>query len=163
MRIQKRWLSVFALLLAGLAALTTMQPRVLGGTGACPEPGVDTDNDGICDEEDNCRDVANNSQTDGDGDGAGDACDLECTESDTVVVLAIGRCDTHVINETLEGGCTMADEVAVCAEARSHRQFVRCVSTLASEWKRAGLITFRQKSQMTRCAEEANIPETEAK
>jgi hypothetical protein len=39
--------------------------------GAC----VDTDGDGVCDEEDNCVRTANKDQADQDGDGVGDVCD----------------------------------------------------------------------------------------
>ena len=39
--------------------------------GSC----IDTDNDGLCDTEDNCPSVVNEDQADGDGDGVGDACD----------------------------------------------------------------------------------------
>ena len=41
--------------------------------GAC----VDNDNDGHCDSEDNCPRISNPDQTDSDGDGKGDACDVE--------------------------------------------------------------------------------------
>jgi hypothetical protein len=43
--------------------------RALGG--AC----IDTDDDGICDSDDNCANAANPDQVDSDGDGLGDACD----------------------------------------------------------------------------------------
>jgi hypothetical protein len=36
---------------------------------------VDTDSDGVCDEQDNCVTTANADQADSDGDGQGDACD----------------------------------------------------------------------------------------
>ena len=39
-------------------------------------PCVDTDDDGVCDDEDNCADTANVDQGDADADGAGDACDV---------------------------------------------------------------------------------------
>jgi hypothetical protein len=45
-----------------------------GGTDAGPTV-PDTDGDGIPDDVDNCRAVANPNQTDTDGDGVGDACD----------------------------------------------------------------------------------------
>ncbi|MBK9326535.1 MAG: thrombospondin type 3 repeat-containing protein [Hydrogenophilales bacterium] len=43
--------------------------RSLGG--AC----ADGDNDGVCDDEDNCPADANSNQADADGDGVGDVCD----------------------------------------------------------------------------------------
>lgn len=43
-----------------------------GSTGPCP----DADNDGLCDDADNCPQAANPDQADGDEDGLGDACDL---------------------------------------------------------------------------------------
>ncbi len=42
----------------------------------CPnDPDNDADQDGICGDVDNCRDVANSDQADSDGDSLGDACD----------------------------------------------------------------------------------------
>ncbi len=41
----------------------------------CADLGGDTDGDGVCDDDDNCPDVANPDQADSDGDGLGDACD----------------------------------------------------------------------------------------
>jgi hypothetical protein len=51
-----------------------------------PEPN-DADNDGVPDDSDNCRLVANADQADSDGDGVGDACDVcpETPAGDTVL------------------------------------------------------------------------------
>ncbi|PDH46411.1 MAG: hypothetical protein CND86_05020, partial [Bacteroidetes bacterium MED-G21] len=47
----------------------------IDGTGIIVDN--DTDDDGICNEEDNCIDVVNSVQTDTDNDGVGDACDYD--------------------------------------------------------------------------------------
>jgi hypothetical protein len=48
-----------------------------GSSAACPQdmPSGDEDDDGVCDDADVCPTVADGSQTDGDADGIGDACD----------------------------------------------------------------------------------------
>ena len=49
------------------------------GCGGCGQPvceGVDTDGDNVLDVADNCPDICNFQQLDGDGDGIGDVCDL---------------------------------------------------------------------------------------
>ncbi|MBT3231116.1 hypothetical protein HN358_05075 [Candidatus Uhrbacteria bacterium] len=55
----------------------------IGGTHQTYTAPVDTDGDGIVDEDDNCPDDSNSSQTDTDGDGIGDEC--EEVEPDPVV------------------------------------------------------------------------------
>ena len=64
----KHLLAGSVLFALSLFALALYQPPAHSG---CP----DSDRDGICNEEDNCRLSSNSDQADGDGDGRGDACD----------------------------------------------------------------------------------------
>jgi hypothetical protein len=53
-----------------------------GSTCDCTTPGVDFDEDGITDCNDNCDEDYNPTQTDCDNDGIGDACDVDTIDTD---------------------------------------------------------------------------------
>ncbi len=119
--------------------------------------GLDTDGDGIPDAEDNCPAVPNPEQEDTDGDGVGDVCD-SCPDSILDKRVIIGSCDSGVINQLFDDGCTMSDLIADCSiGAKNHGKFVSCVSHLTNEWKKAGLISGEEKGAIQRCAAKYKI------
>ena len=80
--------------------------------GAC----VDTDGDGICDEEDNCAQDANPDQEDTDGDGVGDACDRCPGDDDATGIIHNGLfvCPADCVdNQAPETVCVDHVEVEV--------------------------------------------------
>lgn len=95
---------------------------------------------------------------DSDGDGIPDDED-DYPDSDTQPIVTIDGCDSGIDNEALGDGAYMMDKINECAEnAANHGAFVSCVTQLANEWKREGLISGNQKSDITGCASGSNIP-----
>ncbi|MCA9917508.1 MAG: thrombospondin type 3 repeat-containing protein [Anaerolineales bacterium] len=134
-------------------------------------PETDSDSDGVADDDDNCPSVANSDQADGDGDGLGDVCDPDddndgvnddvdaFPNSNTLPMIMFGDEACGVANQTLPSGATFNDLIGQAADdASNHGQFVSAVTRMANEWKRAGLISGREKGQIIACAARANIP-----
>ena len=90
---------------------------------------------------------------DTDNDGVPDDAEDNCPESNLDETIIIGKCDSGVINQRFEDGCTMSDLIAGCSiEARNHIKNIRCVAHLTNEWKAEGLISGEQKGAIQRCA-----------
>ena len=88
---------------------------------------------------------------DTDSDGVPDAED-NCPESNLDETIIIGKCDSGVINQRFEDGCTMSDLIASCSiGAKNHIKNIRCVAHLTNEWKAEGLISGEHKSAIQRC------------
>jgi hypothetical protein len=151
------------------------------------EQGLDTDGDGISDAADNCPNKPNGptlgtcisesgiagatclndddcgtgtcsmDQEDTDVDGVGDVCD-SCPESILDKRIIVGSCDSGVLNQLFDDGCTMSDLIADCSiGAKNHGKFVSCVSHLTNDWKNAGLISGEEKGAIQRCAAKYKI------
>src|SRR5688572_32527855 len=97
---------------------------------------------------------------------------LDPSSQDSVVLQTFGAvrilgevksvldgCDSEVPNIVLPGGATISDLITECAAgANSHGQFVSCVSHATANLMKAGTITGKQRSEIQRCAAQADIP-----
>lgn len=89
---------------------------------------------------------------DADGDGFLDTED-RFPASNTSPTVVIGTCSSGTPNAQAGGGANFMDLIGAAATAsRNHGAFVSSVTQLASGWQSAGLISGRQKGQITACA-----------
>jgi len=94
---------MFRSALVAICMLTIGCGQTGEATVACP----DDDADGICGDVDNCPDIDNPAQEDGDGDGLGDACD-DCIGQDVAVTWDSDTPDPAQCTEDLVG------KISVC-------------------------------------------------
>lgn len=95
---------------------------------------------------------------DTDGDGIADDDDA-CPSSDLSATVVIDGCDSGVDNTLGADGCTLSDLVGMCVEgAKNHGKYVSCVAQLTNDLKKAGIITGAEKGAITSCAAQANLP-----
>jgi hypothetical protein len=142
----------------------------------CPETPnpeqEDGDGDGVGDICDGCPGIPDPGQEDADRDGIGDACDDcldidqdavcdnedRCPDSNLSTTVSIRGCDSEVVNEEFPDGCSMNDRIAECVgEEENHGSFVSCVARLTNVWKKAGLITGKEKGAMQSCAARSDV------
>ena len=116
--------AIFALVSAALLTVAFAHVAAAG------PPCVDDDSDGICNEDDNCSQVANVDQSDGDSDGYGEACDRDTnndcnitTADITAVLSAVQAAESeppaspHDVN--LDGNITTADITVVLSSVQA--------------------------------------------
>ena len=73
--------------------------------------------------------------------------------------IIIDGCDSGVKNVLLVNGSLMSDLISQCAaNPKYHWKYVMCVVGLTNSWKKAGLISDKEKFAIQRCAARANIP-----
>jgi putative hemolysin len=126
----------------------------------CPSGGYDgyCDGiaDGICDPD--CLNGEDPDCIDSDGDGVPDYLD-KCPKSNLELNITIDGCNSGVKNVQVNNGCTMNDLIFQCVNgAKNHGKFVSCVSDLTDSWKKAGLISGKEKGTIQSCVAKANIP-----
>ena len=93
---------------------------------------------------------------DSDGDGVNDDVDL-FVNSNTDPTVAIDGCNSGVTNVQVGGGANMNDLIGAIT-AKNHGAYVSKVSKLADQWKKAGLISGRDKGKITSCAARSDLP-----
>lgn len=104
-----------------------MNVYLQGSITSVEQPTQDNDNDGVLD----------------DGD--------TCPGSDIRAIVQVGANDSGVTNSVDGAGCSIADHVKACfAEANNHGDSVSCVSHLATELRKSGLISGRDQGQLLR-------------
>jgi len=127
------------------------------GTNECVSEPVVCDSEGVCsigtcDPTAGCVYISH----DADGDAVCDDAD-ECPESDLAPTVMIHGCDSHMSNDLLSDGCTIADHISACAAgARNHGSFVSCVARVTSDLRADGVLTGGQRSNIQTCAARSN-------
>lgn len=95
------------------------------------------------------------SLSDDDADGVADVEDA-CAASDVSPTVVVAGCDSGVANILLADGCTIADEVAACAEGAAgvgdHGELVSCVTHLGNGLQEAGILSGASQGAIVSCA-----------
>ena len=73
--------------------------------------------------------------------------------------VVIDACTTDVPDQMLITGCSISESIAAIGNAsRNHGKFVSGVTHLATDLRKDGLISNKERSEIVRCAAWANVP-----
>ncbi len=82
-----------------------------------------------------------------------------CGLDQTSRFLELGGCTADIFDIEVEPGVMFSDQVDDCAAgAKNHGKFVSCVTKAANKLKKDGVITGKEKGQITKCAAKSNLP-----
>jgi pimeloyl-ACP methyl ester carboxylesterase len=95
-----------------------------------------------------------------DTDGDGIPNDLDgCPKSNLEPTVLIDGCDSRVSNVLEANGCSIADQVRLCATgATNHGGFVSCVADFNNELMSNGILSGAEKDAIQRCSARAKFP-----
>jgi cysteine-rich repeat protein len=119
---------------------------------------VEQCDDGNAEGGDGCSATCQIESEDTDGDGVPDEDDA-CPNSILDPTVVISSCDSQVSNTVLSDGCTISDEVDVCAaNSTVNGAFQSCVSTLGDSLRKDGVLKGSEDGRILSCAGQADIP-----
>lgn len=99
--------------------------------------------------------VFESSVVDTDGDGIADDDDA-CPNSDLSLTVVIDGIDTGVFNDLFDDGCTISDLISQCYwMSENHGEFMSCVANLTNSLKAEGIISGKEKGAITKAAAKA--------
>ena len=139
----------FSLVVVFLLTITVfLFANIAPAKAQCDLSAGDSDIDGICDDIDNCIDIANPGQEDFDEDGIGDDCDEDIDEDG--VMNNDDDCEETPVDEIVDpsNGCSIDQLVPCNGNWKNHGKYVSASAKALKFFLKKGLITEDEKEIM---------------